>query len=514
MKIRSIRRLLAAVALLAVPFSLTQFVPANALTRQVVAAPDKPLDESSVGIQMFMYNWNSIASECTNYMGPAGIDWVQVSPPQESVVGSQWWVHYQPVSYKIESSLGTRAQFAAMVNACNAAGVMVIVDAVINHMANTSGTGFAGTDFSKYTYPGLYNLDNFHAGLGIHDPNYCGDQIQNYDSLWETTHCELGGLPDLATEQTAVREKIAGYLNDLISLGVSGFRVDAAKHFGSDDLHAVVNMLDSVNGHAPYIMSEVIGDATVNQPFVDWGSKVWAWSMPNMMQQTMGFGNMSWAKSIGWTNDYNGSANTIMMVSNHDTEHHGPSSLDYSLTGLYQLAHIYMLSIPYGIPELYTGYTFTSEDSGPPSYSNGYVKNATCPTVSYKPTNIVKDGIYTCVERWRAIQGMIKWRDAAGTAPMTHAVYTRYTGGSKLVSYNRGTNWLAMNPTSVVKKNNRVRTWLPKGTYCDVISGGRGAAKANHTCLSTTIVVDAKGYATVTVPAQSAIAFGAFTKIK
>jgi len=104
----------------------------------------------------------------------------------------------------------------------------------------------------------------------------------------------------------------------------------------------------------------------------------------------------------------------------------------------------------------------------------------------------VKDGIYTCVERWRAIQGMIKWRDAAGTAPMTNAVYTRYTGGSKLVSFSRGTNWLAMNPTSVVKKNNRVRTWLPKGTYCDVISGGRGAAKANQTCLSTTIVVDAK----------------------
>jgi alpha-amylase len=60
---------------------------------------------------LFEWNWNSVAAECTNYLGPRGYGYVQVSPPQENVTGSQWWTSYQPVSYKIESKLGTRAEF-------------------------------------------------------------------------------------------------------------------------------------------------------------------------------------------------------------------------------------------------------------------------------------------------------------------------------------------------------------------------------------------------------------------
>ena len=40
----------------------------------------------------------------------------------------------------------------------------------------------------------------------------------------------LVGLSDLDTESDYVRERIATYLVDLLSVGFSGFRVDAAKH--------------------------------------------------------------------------------------------------------------------------------------------------------------------------------------------------------------------------------------------------------------------------------------------
>ena len=39
---------------------------------------------------------------------------------------------YQPVSHKIQSKRGSRAQFAAMVSTCNSAGVGILVDAVLN----------------------------------------------------------------------------------------------------------------------------------------------------------------------------------------------------------------------------------------------------------------------------------------------------------------------------------------------------------------------------------------------
>lgn len=63
----------------------------------------------------------------------------QVSPPQEDILGKQWWTRYQPVSYKIFSRSGDRAMFQEMVKTCREAGVDIVVDGVLNHMANSAG---------------------------------------------------------------------------------------------------------------------------------------------------------------------------------------------------------------------------------------------------------------------------------------------------------------------------------------------------------------------------------------
>jgi hypothetical protein len=84
----------------------------------------------NVIIQMFEWTWDSVAAECTNFIGPAGYGFVQgktlfggcvearryscyflVSPPQEHIAGAQWWTDYQPVSYILTSKRGNRAQF-------------------------------------------------------------------------------------------------------------------------------------------------------------------------------------------------------------------------------------------------------------------------------------------------------------------------------------------------------------------------------------------------------------------
>src|SRR5690606_5594219 len=61
-----------------------------------------------VGVQMFQWTWDAIATECTENLGPAGYGWVLTSPPQEHILGEPWWTAYQPVSYRVESRLGTR----------------------------------------------------------------------------------------------------------------------------------------------------------------------------------------------------------------------------------------------------------------------------------------------------------------------------------------------------------------------------------------------------------------------
>jgi len=49
----------------------------------------------------------------------------------------------------------------------------------------------------------------------------------------------LVGLSDLNTEKDYVRDRIATYLTDLIGIGFSGFRIDAAKHIYPDSLSQI-----------------------------------------------------------------------------------------------------------------------------------------------------------------------------------------------------------------------------------------------------------------------------------
>jgi alpha-amylase len=527
MKQRSLVRALTAISASSLLIMLFAGAPAKAATGPDNPVPNKLITSQSVGIQMFMYNWNSIGSECVNVLGPEGIDWVQTSPPQEHVNGAQWWVHYQPVSYKLESSLGTERQFRAMVAKCNSVGVQVIVDAVINHMANSSGVGYAGSSFSKYNYPGIYNSTDFHAGLTDHSsPRYCTHSINSYDSIPETTSCELGGLPDLATEKPNVRQTIADYLNHMLDIGVAGFRVDAAKHIGSDDLSAIVSMLHPVNGHAPYISSEVIGSAAQNSPFTQLSyngtnnvGDVWSWGSKDTFKTALKSMDLSSFGNLGWSAGFNGSDNTITIVSNHDDEHHGPSALTYRDTTRYTLASMVLLAVPFGKPELYTGYAFTDENNGPGTdYSvnpNGVVMDAWCPLVDSKPTKIQDgSGLYACLQRQTAIKAMIDWHHQAGTSPAANV--TTFAGANYgLLSFSRGTNFVAMNPLGT-PRTITVKTGLAAGTYCDSVSGGVVAfktVKKVKSCLGTKVIVNAKGSASITIAGTTAVALTMANKI-
>src|ERR1700730_10597108 len=77
--------------------------PVGVATPPAAAAPSGSKD---VIVQLFEWHWPSVASACQNFLGPRGYGYVQVSPPQEHVRGQQWWVAYQPVSYRIESRKG------------------------------------------------------------------------------------------------------------------------------------------------------------------------------------------------------------------------------------------------------------------------------------------------------------------------------------------------------------------------------------------------------------------------
>ncbi|WP_307791046.1 hypothetical protein [Streptomyces actuosus] len=52
---------------------------------------------------LWEWNWNSVAAECTDVLGPAGYGAVQVAPPAESLKQPHYyrWDVYQPYSYNV-----------------------------------------------------------------------------------------------------------------------------------------------------------------------------------------------------------------------------------------------------------------------------------------------------------------------------------------------------------------------------------------------------------------------------
>lgn len=227
-------------------FASAQFNPQFADGRQVI-------------VHLFEWKWEDIAAECERFLGPNGFAGVQVSPPNEnSIIGNRpWYERYQPVSYQLVTRSGNRAQFENMVQRCNNVGVRIYVDTVINHMSATPGVGTAGSasEPGPRNFPAVpYSSSDFNSGCAI----------ENYSDAYQVRNCDLVGLPDLNQAIPWVADRIVDFMNDLISLGVAGFRVDAAKHMWPQDLASIYNRLNNLNagvfggGVRPFITQEVI----------------------------------------------------------------------------------------------------------------------------------------------------------------------------------------------------------------------------------------------------------------
>ena len=61
-------------------------MPANTATASGAASTTN----RNVTVIAFQQNWKSIARECTETYGPEGVGYVEISPPSESIKGSQW----------------------------------------------------------------------------------------------------------------------------------------------------------------------------------------------------------------------------------------------------------------------------------------------------------------------------------------------------------------------------------------------------------------------------------------
>ncbi|SCK08704.1 alpha-amylase [Streptomyces sp. WMMB 714] len=418
-----------------------------------------PPGEKTVTATLFERPFSEVGKACKDSLGPAGYGYVEVSPATEHIEGSQWWTSYQPVSYKIAGRLGDEAAFKSMISTCHEAGVKVIADAVINHMAAGSGKGTGGTEYSKYEYPGTYGDADFHG---------CRKDISDYTNRENVQTCELVGLSDLDTGSDNVRSTIAAYLDSLRGMGVDGFRIDAAKHMAADDVAAIKGKMADPG----FWVSEVIhggGEAVQPEEYSGLGD-VDEFRYGGHLKSAFQGGDVGGLKNIAEGKLPSDKARSF--VDNWDTERNG-STLTYKDGDLYKLANAFMLAHPYGSPNVYSGYEWSEKDAGPPSGGEGW----------------------TDMHAQQAVTGMVGFRNSVGDAELTDW----WSEGSALAFARAGKGFVALNAGDGEVKRT-FTTALPAGTYCNVAKAAPGD------CEGSTVTVGEDGKAEATVPAKGVVA--------
>lgn len=461
---------------------------ASAAPEDYRAATSDFTPNGDVVVIAFQQNWNSVAQECTDVLGPEGVGYVEVSPPQESIPGTQWWTSYQPVSYKLDSKEGTEAEFQSMIDTCKAAGVGVVADAITNHMAaapqdgSDEGTGVAG---STYTADGDFPAVPWTKG----DFHTCTKGVSNYKDAENVQECQLDGLQDLDTSSSHVQDVLADYLAKLYKMGVAGFRMDAIKHIASADVLAIKQKMAQKLGVGIddiWWMQEVIdddGQAAELAPsnYFQTGD-VSEFQYSYALKSAFGL-SVSALRKIGTSSDFIDSGKAQVFVSNWDTER-GSQTLSYKDGKKYILANAFMLAYGYGTPNIQSGYVFANRDDGAPGATDTSIPDTQCGTGSP----------WLCVERWTQIRGMIRFHNLTNNGAIAS---NWWDDGANTISFSKdGLGFFAMNAGSK-PVTYTFSTTLPAGEYCNLYGPGD---------CSNTVTVGADGTASITIDPLDAVA--------
>lgn len=245
------------------------------------------------------------------------------SMPGDSVKG-KWYYYYQPTDWKIGNYLlGNRDQFKAMMDSAAKYNVKVIVDVLPNHTA---------VDHTAV----LPDLD---AAVGGHDKLFHANgftDIVDYNDRYECTTGKMGGLPDVNTENPDFQTYYMNYVNDLLSLGVKGFRYDTAKHIGlpsdpRDSLAERNNFWDVATGREAvkgirlavpadslFIYGEVLQDKNVKEAEYAEYMNLTASSYGHALRNVLEKGDFNADSLLIWHHPADGSK-LVTWVESHDT---------------------------------------------------------------------------------------------------------------------------------------------------------------------------------------------------
>ncbi len=163
---------------------------------------------------------------------------------------------YHPTDfYRVEPMFGTFQELKDLIDDAHSRGIYVIIDVVINHMADLAGLGGGKDDY--YHPLGGGNLfwwtGKTHA-WPLNDLKYFHNngKITDWNDYWQTQNGAFIGTDDLKTEDPFVQQHLTAAFKNLIdATDCDGFRVDAIKHVAKDDF--MMPWADAMRKHAAWL---------------------------------------------------------------------------------------------------------------------------------------------------------------------------------------------------------------------------------------------------------------------
>ncbi len=303
---------------------ITEIQPISCLSSVVAYADDILPSNTKDGVILHAFDWsfNTIKNELPN-IATAGYKSIQVSPVQgtkdSSTDASKWWLLYQPTNQSVgNAQLGTEAEFKALCTEAEKYNISIIVDVVMNHMANNGNA-----DELDSTVDSSFQNTNYYHNLG---------QCTNWSDRYSITQKGIG-MPDLNTQNSEVQSKAITFLNQCIADGADGFRFDAAKHIetniGLDAGKSWIgnywtNVLDNLTNKLNlFIYGEILQDGTVdNISSYETFMNITASNLGYAIRNAITSNNLS---SIGTTFNGIDSDKAVDFVETHDNYEDGTS---------------------------------------------------------------------------------------------------------------------------------------------------------------------------------------------
>lgn len=289
-------------------------------------------------LHAWSWSFDTIAANMKE-IADAGYGYVQTSPAQACFVGEdggmalysqpgdsvrgKWYYYYQPTDWTIGNyMLGSRDQYRAMCDSALKYNVKIIVDVLPNHTAIDHTAVLPGLDNAVGGHENLFHANGF-------------TPIRDYNDRLQCTTGEMGGLPDVNTENPDFQYYYLQYVNDLINLGARGFRYDTAKHIGlpSDPLDPkatrnnfwdVATGRESVKGlsllmpDSLFIYGEVLQDKNVKEEEYDKYIDQTASAYGHALREALQNGSVADMDIIEWRHPADPN-HLVTWVESHDT---------------------------------------------------------------------------------------------------------------------------------------------------------------------------------------------------